>query len=105
MILGGAAVGGRAVAAWRPNTADAAPARPREPTAQEMAWLALLPCAAVVVLAIVLLGPPLGRAIFPRNVVTFLPSIQAILAPRPEPTEQARFLLALLGPLLLSGAI
>jgi hypothetical protein len=70
-----------------------------------VAWIALLPCAALVVLAILLLGPPLGQIMFPRSDVAFLPSVAQELAPRPEPTEQARFLLALTGPLLLTACV
>lgn len=65
----------------------------------ELAWLALLPCAAVVVLAILLLGPPLGDAFLGPGSDRFWP--EAII--RPEPVEHARFLLALLGPPLLAA--
>jgi hypothetical protein len=64
--------------------------RPLEPA--EVAWLAVLPCAAIVVLAIVLLGPPLGHAFFEPGSDRFWP--EAVVAP--EPTEHARFVLALL---------
>jgi hypothetical protein len=65
------------------------------------AWLVLLPCAAVAVAAILLLGPPLGRSIFPaRSPFTFWP--EAALTPKP--TEEARYLLALGAPLLLALA-
>jgi hypothetical protein len=74
----------------------------RELAADEAAWLAVLPCAAVVLLAIVVLGPPLGRALFPAQPFAFWPTWAPSFAP--EPTEQARYLLALTAPLLLSGA-
>ena len=62
------------------------------------AWLCAIPCAAVAVLAILLLGPPLGRLISPaRNPYTFLADAGT---PHPEPTEHARYLIALCAPLL-----
>ncbi len=72
-------------------------------TPGDMAWLAAPLVAALTLAAVVLLGPALGRA-------AFGPSGQHILsdqAPnfRPEPTEHARFVIALLGPLLLSAAV
>jgi hypothetical protein len=93
--------GGRTHAASRAEqpAADAAPARPLTPG--ETAWLAAIPTAAVAVLAILLLGPPLGRAL--------LAPVQARVwsewywAVRPEPVEQGRFLVALVAPLLLAG--
>jgi hypothetical protein len=72
-------------------TAGAAGPRPLEPA--EVAWLAVLPCAAVVVAAILLLGPPLGDAIFAPGADRFWPATEV----HPEPVEHARFLLALLG--------
>ena len=66
----------------------------------------MLPCALVLVAAIVALGPPLGRLLFtplPADVFWF--EYVRIRVVRPEPTEQARFLLALLGPLLVSGGV
>jgi hypothetical protein len=66
------------------------------------AWLCAIPCAAVAALAILVLGPPLGRLLLPaRNPYTFLPGAGT---PHPEPTEQARYLIALAAPLLGSLA-
>ncbi len=71
--------------------------RTRPLRVEEIAWLALVPCALVAVAAIVVLGPPLGRAFFePTGEV--IPGIPA----RPEPTERARYALALLAPLLFA---
>ncbi|HYV16220.1 MAG TPA: hypothetical protein VE972_09370 [Conexibacter sp.] len=72
-------------------------------TAGEIAWLASVPCAAAVVAAIVLLGPALGHLLAPST----LPAVWRYdyFAPTPEPVEHARYLLALLGPLLLSGVV
>jgi hypothetical protein len=74
----------------RDERAAAAARRPLEPA--EVAWLAVLPCAAVVVAAILLLGAPLGNALFAPRADRFWPRIQVL----PEPVEHARFVLALL---------
>ncbi|MBS1870599.1 MAG: hypothetical protein JSS99_13160 [Actinobacteria bacterium] len=72
-------------------------------TPVEVAWLALLPCTLLVLAAMLLLGPPLGRAVFaPQGVIFFPHALPAVL---PEPTEHARYLIALLGPVLLAGAV
>ena len=68
-------------------------------TPAQIAWLAVLPCAIVTVLAIVLLGPPLGHAFFEPAGDRFWPS--ALVAP--EPVEHARYAIALLGALLPAG--
>jgi hypothetical protein len=74
----------------------------RAPRAAELAWLLALPCAAVTLLAIVALGPFVGDALLPRPSLAFFAVPQLELAP--EPHEQGRFVVALLGPLLLAGA-
>ncbi len=71
----------------------------------ELAWLLALPCAVVLLAAIVLLGPPLGRLLFPAPDIAFWPTVTPTLAIRPEPTEQARFLIALAGPVGLSALV
>ena len=76
-----------------------ATARPLEPGA--IAWLLVLPCAGIVVLATQLLGPPLAHAFLEPGADRFWPAIQAT----PEPVEHARFALALLGAPLAVGAI
>jgi len=69
-------------------------ARPHVLEPGELAWLAVLPCAALVAAAVVLLGPPLGHAFFePAGVDRFWPDTEV----HPEPVEHARFVLALLG--------
>ena len=77
----------------------------RTPSAGEWAWLAALPCALFVVALVLVLGPPLGALLFPSDAVVFLQAVEALHPPSPEPTEQARFLLALTAPLLLAGAV
>jgi hypothetical protein len=88
----------------RADTRAEAPARTAVAPA-ELAWLVALPCAVVLVAAIVLLGPPLGRLLFPASDIAFWPTATPTLAIRPEPTEQARFLIALAGPVALSGLV
>jgi hypothetical protein len=83
----------------------AAPAARTEVAPAEVAWLLAPPCALVVALAIALLGPPLGRLLFPAPEIAFWPTATPTLAIRPEPTEQARFLIALAGPVMLSGLV
>ncbi|MBS1870597.1 MAG: hypothetical protein JSS99_13145 [Actinobacteria bacterium] len=88
----------------RADTRAVAPAR-AEVAPAELAWLLAPPCALVLLAAIVLLGPPLGRLLFPTPDIAFWPTATPTLAIRPEPTEQARFLIALAGPVALSGLV
>jgi hypothetical protein len=69
-----------------------------------LAWLLAVPVALVSIAAIVLLGPPLGRLLHAGgNPYTFWRDLRwAVVA---EPTEQGRFLLALVVPLLFAGAL
>jgi hypothetical protein len=71
----------------------------------EIAWLALLPCALVVVAAIAFLGPPVGHALFTHTSDRLWPPDWWEATGRPEPTKQGRFLIAALAPLLLASAI
>jgi hypothetical protein len=86
----------------RPPQSQAALA-PAAPSTRELAWLAALPTALVVLAAIVLLGPPLGRATFGGQAVTFWGATASLI--HPEPTEQARYLLSLSAPLLLVAVL
>ena len=73
-----------------------APALPRTRALEpgEVAWLTVLPIALALLLATVLLGPPLGHAIFePTGAERFWPEAEVL----PEPVEHARFVIALLG--------
>jgi hypothetical protein len=70
-------------------------------TADEVAWIAAIPTALLALGAIVLLGPPLGRLLWPPPTTLFWPGQDAV----PEPTEHARFLLALAAPVVLSAAV
>ncbi|HEV7772559.1 MAG TPA: hypothetical protein VGO48_04615 [Conexibacter sp.] len=88
----------------RAGTRALTPAR-TEVAPAELAWLLLLPCAVMLVAVIVLLGPPLGELLFPTPDIAFWPTATPTLAIRPEPTEQARFLIALAGPIGLSALV
>jgi hypothetical protein len=65
------------------------------------AWLAVVPATLVTLATMLLLGPPLGSALLPPPSARFWSSVVAGV--HPEPTEQARFLIALVGPLLLAA--
>jgi hypothetical protein len=68
----------------------------------EVAWLAVLPSAVLVVAAMLLLGQPLGSAFFAPGSERFWPEAERL----PEPTEHARFIIALLGaPLVTAGVV
>jgi hypothetical protein len=79
--------------------------RPSTLTVAEVAWVALVPCAALAVLAIVVLGPPLGHLLFTHTSDSLWPPTWWETTGRQEPAKQGRFLLAALAPLLLVGAI
>jgi hypothetical protein len=65
--------------------------------------LAAVPAAALTIVAILLIGAPLGRVLFPVKTLDFWPS--ALAAVDPKPTEQARYLIALGGAILVPLAI
>jgi hypothetical protein len=68
----------------------------------DAAWLLALPCAALAVAAVVLLGPPLSRVLYPpASSIAVLPG--TLVAP--EPVEDTRYVLALSAPLLLIGGL
>ena len=75
-------------------------------TAGESAWLAVVPCALALIAVVAALGPPLGHALFapPANtgIWTFYVKEGVV---EPEPVEHARYVLALLGPLLVGGGV
>jgi hypothetical protein len=73
----------------------------RELEPAELAWSAALPCALATVVAILLLGPPLGHAFLAPGDDAFWDEVIV----RPEPVEHARYLLALLGAVLLAAAV
>ncbi len=67
------------------------------------AWLCAVPCILVVVAVAYALGPPLGRSIAP-DLSGYSFTQEYAKAVRPEPTEQARFLIALSLPMLIALA-
>jgi hypothetical protein len=67
--------------------------------------MATVPCAAVTLLAIVVLGPPLSHALFPHSPLRLWPGVAEVVGARVEYVEQSRFLLALTAPLLLTGVV
>ena len=85
----------------RVDVADGGRRDDGELDAATAAWLAAVPAALLTLAAIVLLGPPLGTLAFPASDARFWPELAIRLAP--EPTEQARYLIALAAPLLLAA--
>jgi hypothetical protein len=79
--------------------------RPRALTPAEIAWIALLPCAIVVLAAIVLLGPPLGHVLVRPGSDALWPTGWWESAGTPEPVKQGRYVIALLMPVALAGTI
>lgn len=71
-------------------------------SAGESAWLAAFACVPPLLAAILLLGPELGRTLFAPPAV---PRLWVGTYPHPEPTETARVVIALLGPLLATTGV
>jgi hypothetical protein len=74
-------------------------------TPAELAWVALIPCALAGLAAILVLGPPLGHALFKRPAEGLWPPTWWEAKGRAEPVKQARYLLAVLAPLLLAAFV
>jgi hypothetical protein len=78
-----------------------------EPPAQidalpTIAWLLVLPCAALTAAVVLLLGPPLSHVLYPKPLpFTYLPNV----IQHPEPVEGTRYVLALGAPVLLAAGI
>jgi hypothetical protein len=72
-------------------------------TPAETAWIAVLPCALLLLGAILLLSKPIGALLFPTPRNEFWPAIAGQV--RPEPTEHMSYLFAIASPLLLSAAV
>lgn len=87
------------------DRAVSARADTRVATPADLAWLGAVPVALVLLAALLLLGPPLGRALFEPADLGFWPYWTEQLGILPEPTERARFLLALLAPLGLAALV
>jgi len=88
---------GTAVALPRPRS-RAVDAQPSDVGTE--AWIWALPCALVTIALVAWLAPPLSHVLY-GSPLPVLPTVEA----NPEPVEQTRFLLSLLGPLLLAAAI
>jgi hypothetical protein len=65
------------------------------------AWLCAIPCIAIVIALAYVLGPPLGHLLTP-DLSDYTFTKEYAKAVRPEPTEQARFLIALSLPVLIA---
>jgi hypothetical protein len=74
----------------------------RRPSAEDLAWLGLWPAALALLAAIAWLASPLSD-LLPGPSGQFFPEAQDVL--KPEPLEQARFLLAVAAPLALAGLV
>jgi hypothetical protein len=79
--------------------------RPSTLTVTEIAWVVLIPWATVAVVAIVLLGSPVGSLLFTHTSDALWPSTWWQAIGHPEPTKHGRYLVAVVVPLLLAGAI
>ncbi len=66
------------------------------------AWLAVVPTTAIVLAAMLKLGPSVGTSLLPKPTLHFWADQQPTV--HPEPTEQARYLIALSAP-LVHGAL
>jgi hypothetical protein len=73
--------------------------------ATAIAWIALIPCAAVAVAAIALLGPPLGHLLFSPGSQTLWPPGWREATGHAEPAKHGRYLIAVLAPALLVAAV
>lgn len=79
--------------------------RERALSVPEVAWMLLLPFAAATLIAIIFLGPPLGRVLFPPGSDPLWPPDWWEAQGRAEPVKHGRYVLAVLAPLLFAGAI
>jgi hypothetical protein len=90
-----AATGGARIAAVP------AAGRTRTLTTGDAGWLVAIAAVALGLLAIAVLGPPLGRTLLTPDPVRFWEVFQAEV--NPEPVEQGRYLVAVAAPLLLAA--
>jgi hypothetical protein len=72
---------------------------PTPAPAGQVVWLLAVPAAVLTFVLILVLAPPLGRFLFPIQTADFWPS--ALAAVKPKPTEEARYLLALVGAIMV----
>jgi len=76
-------------------------ARTRALTTGDVAWIAAMPAVVLGLLAVSLLGPPLGRGLLSPGPIRFFELFKADV--EPEPVEQARYLVAVALPLLFAA--
>jgi hypothetical protein len=72
-------------------------------TPAEAGWVAAFPCALLLLAAVLVLAPPLGRLLFPVPRNEFFHEIAGLA--RPEPTEHTSYLFAIGAALMLCGAV
>jgi hypothetical protein len=72
------------------------------PSAEDIAWLGLLPATAALVVCLLWLAPPLSE-LYPGPTYPLFPEIQQVASP--EPLEATRFLFALVIPIVLACAV
>jgi hypothetical protein len=71
----------------------------------ELAWIATVPCAIAIFAALILLGPAIGHAFFNPGSDALWPVSAHFISGHPEPTKHGRYLVALLGPVLLTAVV
>lgn len=71
--------------------------------ADDLAWLAVIPAAVLLLAALLWLAPPLSN-LYPDPAYPFFPEIRPIRID-PEPLETTRFLLAITAPILLGATV
>ncbi len=79
--------------------------RARVATPAEIAWIAVVPCALLALVAIALLGPPLAHVLFRSGSDALWPPGWWEARGHAEPVKHARYLLAALAPLPLVAAV
>src|SRR5262245_6480511 len=79
--------------------------QPRALTPAELAWVALIPCAIVSLIVLLVLGPPLGHALFKPGSDALWPPHWWEARGRPEPVKHARYLIAAVAPALLAAVV
>jgi hypothetical protein len=78
---------------------------PRALTPGELAWVALIPCALATLVVLLVLGPPLGHALFKPGSDALWPPSWWEARGRPEPVKHTRYLIAAAGPALLAAVV
>jgi len=74
-------------------------------SAGELAWIAVIPCAIVAAIALLLLGPLVGDALFRPSAERLWPPGGPQTVGEPDPAKLGRYAIAVLAPLLSAGVI